>query len=68
MKSRQTNLKKGFTLVEILFALGVISIVIGLGIINFSGATEQAIIIDMKGDLRAVVAEEEAARILGDTI
>lgn len=59
------TLKKGFTLLEILFAIAVISIVIGLGINYFAGATETALVTDMKSDIRAAIAEQEAAKVLG---
>ena len=61
-KTKQTN-KKGFSLVEILFSLAVISLVIGYGISQMSGANEAALLADMKYDIRAAIVEQEAAKI-----
>jgi len=57
------TLKKGFTLVEILFSIAVIAIIIGIGVQYMQGATEAALLADMKTDVRAAIIEQEAAKI-----
>ena len=62
-RERKNIMKKGFTLIEIMFSLGVLLLVVGLGISQMSGATEQAAVMDMKADMRTAIIEEEASRI-----
>jgi len=55
--------KKGFTLIEILFSIALIAIIVVIGIQYMQGATEAALLADMKTDVRSAISEQEAAKI-----
>lgn len=64
---KRTNVKKGFTLVEILFVLALISIVVGIGISQMSGATDAAQKTLAKSDVRAMILAQHIAFSEGAT-
>ncbi|KAB7889563.1 type IV pilin protein [Poseidonibacter ostreae] len=51
----KNTMKKGFTLVELLFVMAIISILAGIGISQMSGSTEAAYNTLMKGEVRTLV-------------
>ena len=48
-------MKKGFTLVELLFVMAIISILAGIGISQMSGSTDAAMKVAMKSDVRSAI-------------
>jgi len=61
MKEEKTNMKKGFTLIEILFSLAIISLVVGIGISQMSGATSAAKKVVAKADVRTAIMGQHIA-------
>jgi len=54
------TIKKGFTLVELLFVMAIISILAGFAIANLNDSTEVAILTSMKSDARnAILAQQQ---------
>jgi len=53
------TIKKGFTLVELLFVMAIISILAGFAIANLNDSTRVATVNSMKSDLRgAIIAQQ----------
>lgn len=52
---KNTKMKKGFTLVELLFVMAIISILAGIGISQMSGSTDAALKVSAKSDLRTLI-------------
>jgi len=61
MKKVKTNMKKGFTLIEILFSLAIISLVVSIGISQMSGATTAAKKVVAKSDVRTAIMGQHIA-------
>lgn len=58
--NRKTNgMKKGFTLVELLFVMAIISILAGIGISQMSSSTDTAEKTAAKGNIRNVITEAQ---------
>jgi len=53
------TIKKGFTLVELLFVMAIISILAGFAIANLNDSTEVAILNSMKSDLRGAINAQQ---------
>ncbi|MFA4858719.1 MAG: prepilin-type N-terminal cleavage/methylation domain-containing protein, partial [Candidatus Margulisiibacteriota bacterium] len=52
MKGGETQMKKGFTLVELLIVMAVIAILIGIAIPSFRGMQQEAWKTQCEGDVR----------------
>jgi len=57
----KTGMKKGFTLVELLFVMAIIAILAGFAIANLQDSTKTAITTSMKNDARNAIAAEQTA-------
>jgi len=55
------TIKKGFTLVELLFVMAIISILAGFAIANLNDSTRVAVITSMKNDARANITNHRIA-------
>jgi len=57
----KTGMKKGFTLVELLFVMAIIAILAGFAIANLQDSTTTALTTSMKNDARNAIAAEQTA-------
>lgn len=58
MKNIKSGMRKGFTLVELLFVMAIIAILAGFAIANMQGSKDTAVITSMKNDARNATATE----------
>ena len=54
------GMRKGFTLVELLFVMAIIAILAGIAFANLSGSTKAAKVTALKSDARSAIAAEQA--------
>lgn len=67
MKNTKNTMKKGFTLVELLFVMAIISILAGIGISQMSGSTEAANKVVLKSDIRSAITAAQIQYANGGT-
>lgn len=56
-------MKKGFTIIELLIVIAVISILVGIALPRFRGMQEEAMIAEAKGELRTLQTAVESYNI-----
>lgn len=60
INTKQNGMRKGFTLVELLFVMAIIAILAGFAIANLKDSSKTAAINAMKNDARNAIAAQQA--------